>query len=327
MEIVYDLNGDLMNVRVSDSDTNDQVCNAKVSSRNLSGGYYRSLAFNPQSITTGDNGETDDDLIEFPDKEPSMALSYIANLRIYNRATIKEYYPEGTTADDNGNAKNGDTEANGTRLGGAMVDFVHNQINSENADDSKNYTRAINYPVVPPKNDEGKTFKGWKLIYSNGTDPVYPDGDITGGEEGENATRLKYAAVYGDLDVTENVHPVQDGYYYKEFSTILPIIEGNNYKTIDWFVYNDNAFRMKGSFDLTGYNENFSGEGNYVIGYVVYNIPEDYEDVTAIPQAHHEKMSPEELEQPTDEPHGTPEPEVSVSPAPSVAPEPTLDSE
>ena len=84
---------------------------------------------------------------------------------------------------------------------------------------------------------------------------------------------------------------------------------------------------MKGSFDLTGYNENFSGEGNYVIGYVVYNIPEDYEDVTAIPQAHHEKMSPEELEQPTDEPHGTPEPEVSVSPAPSVAPEPTLDSE
>lgn len=328
MEIIYDLNGDLMNVRVSESNTNNEICSAKVSSRNLSGGYYRSLAFNPQSITTGDNGETGDDLIEFPDKEPSMAISYIANLRIYNRATIKEYYPEGITADTDGNAQNGDKEANDTRLGGAMVDFVHNQVNSKNADASKNYTRAINYPVVPPKNDEGKTFKGWKLIYSNGTNPTYTDENKTGGTEGENATRLKYAAVYGDLPVTEKEHTGQDGYYYKEFRTILQIIEGSNYKTIDWFVYNNDQFRMKGSFDLTDLNlENFSGEGSYVIGYVVYNIPEDYEDVTAIPQAHHEKMSPEELAQATDEPHGTPKPEVSAAPAPSGAPKPTQDSE
>lgn len=327
MNIVYDLNGKLMNIKVSKAEDDELICDAKVSSRNLSGGYYRSIAFNPQSITTGDNGETGDDLVIFPDKEPSMAISYIANLRIYNRATIKEYYPEGTTADTDGSVKNGGTEANDTRLGGAIVDFVHNQINSENADDSENYARAINYPAVPPKNDEGKTFKGWKLIYSNGTDPVYPEGDIAGGEEGENATRLKYAAVYGDLDVTENVHPVQNGYYYKEFRTILPIIEGSNYKTIDWFVYNDNAFRMKGSFDLTELNlENFSGGGSYVVGYVVYNIPKDITNVTAIPQAHHDKMTNEELAQTTDEPHGTPEPMVSASPAPSGAPVPTQSS-
>ena len=84
---------------------------------------------------------------------------------------------------------------------------------------------------------------------------------------------------------------------------------------------------MKGSFDLTDLNlENFSGEGRYVIGYVVYNIPESYKNVMAIPQAHYEQMTEEELEQATDEPHGTPEPEVSASPAPSGAPVPTQSS-
>lgn len=329
MEIIYDLNGDLMNVRVSESDTNNEICSAKVSSRNLSEGYYRSLAFNPQSITTGDNGETGDDLIEFPDKEPSMAISYIANLRIYNRATIMEYYPEGTTSDAYGDAKNGESKANNTRLGGAMVNFVHNQVNSENIDDSTYYTRAINYPAVPPKNDEGKTFKGWKLIYSNGTNPAYPEDGEIGGTEGENATRLKYAAVYDDLPVTEKEHTAENGYYYKEFSTVLPIIEGNNFKTIDWFVYNNDEFRMKGSFDLTELNlENFSGGGSYVVDYVVYNIPKDITNVKAIPQAHYDEMEADELAQPTDEPHGMPEPTmVPASPAPSGAPKPTQDSE
>lgn len=328
MDIVYDLNGTLMKVRVSKSDNNETVCETNVSSRNLSGGYYRSVAFNPQSITTGDNGETGDELVTFPDKEPSMAISYIANLRIYNRATIMEYYPEGTTSDAYGDAKNGESKANNTRLGGAMVNFVHNQVNSENIDDSTYYTRAINYPAVPPKNDEGKTFKGWKLIYSNGTNPAYPEDGEIGGTEGENATRLKYAAVYDDLPVTEKEHTAENGYYYKEFSTVLPIIEGNNFKTVDWFVYNNDEFRMKGSFDLTSLNlENFSGEGSYVIGYVVYNIPESYNNITALPQAHHDQMTEDELSQSTDEPHGSPEPMVSSSPAPSGAPAPTQDSE
>lgn len=317
LQLVYDQGDSSIEVRLFDAD-GSLLSDRVVDARNLKIGYYRVLQINPPQIPT-----TSDDA-GLPEREPSMAETYIANLRVYNRGVIAEYYPEGYTADENGNAIYNNQESNGDRLASRVIDFVHDSVGDENTDPLVSFGAM----PTPPKNDEGKTFKGWKLIYSNGTDPVYPKVDITGGEEGKNATRLKYAAVYGDLDVTEKEHPEKDGYYYKEFSTTLPIIEGNNYKTIDWFVYNDNAFRMKGSFDLTGYNENFSGEGNYVIDYVVYNIPEDYEDVTAIPQAHHEKMSPEELAQTTDEPHGTPEPTmVPASPAPSGAPKPTQDSE
>ena len=325
MQIVYDLNDTNMRVIVTKQSDNSEVANATVRSRGLSSGYYRALAFNPESITTGDNGEEEgtEAYEAFPVKEPSMALTYIANLRIYNRATIEEYYPEGATTQNSENVTINNREANSQRLGAVITNFVRDQVEG-GANIASDYERTYNYPVIPPKNDEGKTFKGWKLIYSNGE-----GSDINSGTIGENATRIKYAAVYDYLDVeSAESSPIND-YYYKVFKTSLDIMDPN-YTTIDWFVYNNDSFRMVGRFDLRGLPV-LTGDGTYDIGYVVYNIPVGDSNVTAIPQAHHVPMTNEEKEEitatplPSNKPNdpGTPAtsmPQPSNAPTPSSAP-------
>lgn len=325
MQIIYDLNDPTMRVIVTDNAETETkpIADATVNSRGLVGGYYRGVAFNPQSITTGDNGEDKDDTenyVSFPAKEPSMATVYVANLRIYNRATITEYYPEGAEADGNGDVTIDEHSANNERLGYILSDFVRDRVGDNTSDNV--YTRYENYPVVPPKNDDGKTFTGWDLIYTNGT-----NGDIENGTVGEDATRIKYAAVYGDLPVDSVKSDLEKGYYYMTFWTDLPILTPN-YNTIQWYVYakegseTDYTYRMTGDFDLTGIHTQLSGDGNYRIGYVVYNIPDEYTDVIALPQAHHDQVDKTE---PTATPipaGATPSPFATAQPQPSDAPGP-----
>lgn len=325
MQIIYDLNDPTMRVIVTDNAETETkpIADATVNSRGLVGGYYRGVAFNPQSITTGDNGEDKDDTenyVSFPAKEPSMATVYVANLRIYNRATITEYYPEGAEADGNGDVTIDEQSANNERLGYILSDFVRDRVGDNTSDNV--YTRYENYPVVPPKNDDGKTFTGWKLIYTNGS-----DGNAESGTVGENATRIKYAAVYGDLPVDSVKSDLEKGYYYMTFWTDLPIMTPN-YNTIQWYVYarensdTNYTYRMTGDFDLTGIHTQLSGDGNYRIGYVVYNIPETYADVIALPQAHHVPVKTDEPTA-TELPAGaTPSPFATAQPKPSDAPGP-----
>ncbi len=315
MQIVYDLNDTNMLVTVTQQNNNNPVADGVlVRSRNLVGGYYREVAFNPESIFTGTNGEapdsTDspdntDSYEEFPHKEPSMALAYIANLRIYNRATIEEYYPEGATADTYGNVTINNEQANSKRLGAVVNNFVRDQVEG-GSDAASDYIRSENYPVTPPKSETGKTFKRWKVIYSNA--------------DNESATRIKYAPVYEMLTADSITGDTNDGYYYKVFYTDLPILE-NNYKTIDWYVYNGDQFRMWGNFDLTKL-PHMTGEAEYRIGYVVYNIPVSDDNIIALPQAHHEAMTDDDKAQPTATPLPTNEPTNPGAEAPDMTPPP-----
>ena len=315
MQVVYDLNDTNMRVTVTQQNNNEPIANGVlVRSRNLVGGYYREVAFNPESIFTGTNGEapdsTDspdntDSYEEFPHKEPSMALAYIANLRIYNRATIEEYYPEGATADTDGDVTINGTNANSERLGVVINNFVRDQVEG-GSDAASDYIRSENYPVTPPKSEAGKTFKKWEVIYRNA--------------DNESATRIKYAPVYEMLTADSITGDTNDGYYYKVFYTDLPILE-NNYKTIDWYVYNEDQFRMWGNFDLTNL-PHMTGEAEYRIGYVVYNIPDEDQNIIALPQAHHEAMTDDDKAQPTATPLPTNEPTNPGTEAPDMTPPP-----
>lgn len=315
MQVVYDLNDTNMRVTVTQQNDNEQVANGVlVRSRNLVGGYYREVAFNPESIFTGTNGEapdsTDspdntDSYEEFPHKEPSMALAYIANLRIYNRATIEEYYPEGATADTDGDVTINGTNANSERRGVVINNFVRDQVEG-GSDAASDYIRSENYPVAPPKSETGKTFKRWEVIYSNA--------------DNEPATRIKYAPIYEMLTADSITGDTNDGYYYKVFYTDLPILE-NNYKTIDWYVYNGDQFRMWGNFDLRNLETHLEGSGYYQIGYVVYNIPYEDQNIIALPQAHHEAMTDDKT-QPTATPLPTNETTTPGTEAPDMTPPP-----
>lgn len=317
-KLVYDLHDNIIQIIVLD-DSGTEIANKTVDARNLKDSYYRKLCFNPASITT-----VGDDQEQLPDKQPSMAETYIANLRIYNRAVVTEYYPEGITAVQTvgehkqpGDAvDSGGTVVNSQRLASVVTDFVHDQVGTN----SNTVTRSAGALPVPPLNSEGKTFAGWKLIYSNGS-----GADIENGNAGANATRLKYAAVYEYLSADSEQSSPENGYYYKVFTTDLDIMDPN-FTTIDWYVYNNQDFRMLGRFDLTSIHTNLSGEGQYRIGYVVYNIPVSDDNITAIPQAHHVPMTDEEKAEPTATPHPDgaiePGPEATSMPKPSGAPMP-----
>lgn len=317
-QLVYDLHDPEIQIIVVD-DTGTEIANKTVDARNLYDSYYRKVCFNPPAIkTVGDDQE------QLPDKQPSMAVTYIANLRIYNRAVVTEYYPEGITAvqtsDDNmqpGDAVGSDaTAANSQRLASIVTDFVHDQV----GDDSSSVSINVGALPVPPLNSEGKTFSGWTLIYSNGS-----GADIDNGSAGNNATRLKYAAEYDYLSADSVQSSPDKGYYYKVFTTDLNIMDPN-FTTIDWYVYNDQDFRMLGRFDLTSIHTQLSGNGQYRIGYVVYNIPVSDSKISAIPQAHHVPMTEEEKAEPTATPHpegaAEPGPEATSMPKPSGAPMP-----
>lgn len=317
-KLVYDLHDNIIQIIVLD-DSGTEIANKTVDARNLKDSYYRKICFNPASITT-----VGDDQEQLPDKQPSMAETYIANLRIYNRAVVTEYYPEGITAVQTvgehkqpGDAvDSGGTVVNSQRLASVVTDFVHDQVGTN----SNTVTRSAGALPVPPLNSEGKTFAGWKLIYSNGS-----GADIENGNAGANATRLKYAAVYEYLSADSEQSSPENGYYYKVFTTDLGIMNPN-FTTIDWYVYNNQDFRMLGRFDLTSIHTNLSGEGQYRIGYVVYNIPVSDDNITAIPQAHHVPMTDEEKAEPTATPHPDgaikPGPEATSMPKPSGAPMP-----
>lgn len=312
MQLEYDFLDSVMRVNVYDGET--EIASSVVGTRTLNNNYYRQLCFNPASIVTVGASETTPSGNELPEREPSMALTYIANLRIYNRATVKEYYPEGTIANPStGDAINEAYETvNDTRIGSLATDFVQNQVSGDNK--SQSGKAVLVGTLDPPKSSDGKTFSGWKLIYSNG--------------DGENATRLKYVPEYSDLPVDSAVSDTGGGYYYKTFWTDIPIISGNNFKTVEWYVYaksNENSnyeFRMSGDFDMTKHTTVLTGEGKYRVGYVVYNIPDSMNDVIALPQAHHEPVNTEATLA-TPLPNGaTPGPYASSMPEPSDAPEP-----
>ena len=321
MQLEYDFLDSVMRVNVYDGET--EIASSVVGTRTLNNNYYRQLCFNPASIVTvGASETTPSGSTGLPAREPSMALTYIANLRIYNRATVKEYYPEGTTANETtGDAMNGSTKANQTRIGSIATDFIAWQVND--SDPSTNSTAVLVGTLDPPKSSDGKTFSGWKLIYSNGS-----NSNIESNNEGTNATRLKYVPEYSDLPVDSAVSDTGGGYYYKTFWTDIPIISGNNFKTVEWYVYaksNENSnyeFRMSGDFDMTEHTTVLTGEGKYRVGYVVYNIPDSMIDVIALPQAHHEPVNTEATLA-TPLPNGaTPGPYASSMPEPSDAPEP-----
>ncbi len=316
MTLIYDLKDDNMKVILSDGNTD--IAERIVSARNLNGSHYRQLQFNAPSITTVGNTT-----MQAPDREPSMAETYIANLRIYNRATVIEYYPEGTianpsTGDAINEADEADEAVNDTRIGSLATDFVQNQVSGD--DKSQSGKAVLVGTLDPPKSSDGRTFMGWKLIYSNGERPEYPTSEAVGGAVGNNANRIKYAAVYGALtsDSVESTH--DNGYYYKVFYTDLPILE-NNYKTIDWYVYNGYQFRMWGNFDLTNL-PHMTGEAEYRIGYVVYNIPVSDYNIIALPQAHHEAMTYDDKAQPTATPLPTNETTNPGTEAPAMTPPP-----
>lgn len=322
MQLEYDFLDSVMRVTLYDGE--DEIARSVVGTRTLYDNYYRQLCFNPESIVTvGANETTTSGSTGLPAREPSMALTYIANLRIYNRATVKEYYPEGTIADqETGDAMNDETKANKTRIGSIATDFIAGQVND--SDPSTNSKAVLVGTLDPPKSSDGKTFSGWKLIYSNGS-----DSDIESNNEGTNATRLKYVPEYSDLPVDSVVSDTDNGYYYKTFWTDIPIISGNNFKTVEWYVYSkadegsNYEFRMSGDFDMTKHTTVLTGDGKYRVGYVVYNIPDSMKDVIALPQAHHDPVS-------TDRPLATPLPSDATTPGtaapsmpkPSDAPEP-----
>lgn len=322
MQLEYDFLDSVMRVNVYDGQS--EIASSVVGTRTLNNNYYRQLCFNPGSIVTvGANETTTSGSTGLPAREPSMALTYIANLRIYNRATVKEYYPEGTIADqETGDAMNDETKANKTRIGSIATDFIAGQVND--SDPSTNSKAVLVGTLDPPKSSDGKTFSGWKLIYSNGS-----DSDIESNNEGTNATRLKYVPEYSDLPVDSVVSDTDNGYYYKTFWTDIPIISGNNFKTVEWYVYSkadegsNYEFRMSGDFDMTKHTTVLTGDGKYRVGYVVYNIPDSMKDVIALPQAHHDPVS-------TDRPLATPLPSDATTPGtaapsmpkPSDAPEP-----
>ena len=320
MTLIYDLKDDNMKVILSDGNTD--ISERTVSARNLNGSHYRQLQFNAPSITTVGNTT-----MQAPDREPSMAETYIANLRIYNRATVIEYYPEGTianpsTGDAINEADEADEAVNDTRIGSLATDFVQNQVSGD--DKSQSGKAVLVGTLDPPKSSDGKTFSGWKLIYSNGS-----NSNIESNNEGTNATRLKYVPEYSDLPVDSAVSDTGGGYYYKTFWTDIPIISGNNFKTVEWYVYaksnenNNYEFRMSGDFDMTEHTTVLTGEGKYRVGYVVYNIPDSMKDVIALPQAHHEPVNTEAtLATPLPNDATTPGPEATSMPKPSDAPEP-----
>lgn len=302
-QLVYDMHDTDIQVIVKDGDK--EIANAVVNARNLYDSYYRKICFNQAEIATVGNEQED-----LPNKQPSMAETYIANLRIYNRAVVTEYYPEGVTAVTEqiaeyglGDALDNGTTANTQRLASVVTDFVRDQV----GDGVSAASRTVGALPVPPKNSEGKTFTGWKLIYSNGEGASYTEGSES---PGEAATRLKYAAVYDYLTSDSTESDKSSGYYYKVFSTNLDIMDPN-FSTIDWYVYDNQGFRMLGRFDLSTIHTQLSGSGKYAIGYVVYNIPKS-ETITAIPQAHHEPMSDGEKAEPT----ATPHPEGATEPGP-----------
>ncbi|MGN0163388.1 MAG: hypothetical protein ACI4EA_07395, partial [Candidatus Ornithomonoglobus sp.] len=290
MQLVFDYNESNIQVIVTDENS-ETVANQTVGSRSLNPGYYRTITFNPSSITTGG-----DDTVTFPAKEPSMAETYITNLRVYNRATIKEFYPEGTTADESGNAiaptksseapaalseddteeANGTTYANNTRLGSRLESFVRDQVeNGATINIAKTFIPEDNKLDIIPPAVEDKTFVGWKLIYSNG------DGaDIENGVEGTDATRLKYAAVYKELDVAESFTsaPDENNLYYKVFSITLKNDDyANNYQKIRWTTFNNGTQLMSGIWNLDEVLPEMTNTSSYTFGHVVYNIPTQIE--------------------------------------------------
>lgn len=291
MRLVYDFNGANMEISVTD-DAGKSVVDTQVGARTLSGGYYRGIRINPATITTGGDDSID---VSFPAKEPSMATAYIGNLRIYNRATIKEFYPTGTTADVNGNAKAPGTEqadANYTRLGTRLIDFVKDQVGSGVTNPS--FIPADNsLAIVPPAVDD-KTFCGWKLIYSNGE-----GANTDTGAEGSGATRLKYAALYEELPVTEiKTSTPKNGYYYKVFQISLSNYDyADNYQKIAWTTYKDNEKLMSGIWNLEDVLPHMTDVSSYTFAHVVYNIPDTVASsgVTAKAQALNESWSDADL--------------------------------
>lgn len=179
MTIIYDHYDEKEKVVLYDGDT--EIASKDVRVRNLNKSFYRAIWINRNEINSGD----------CPSFKPSMATTYIANLRIYNRGVLQEFYPEGSTVSENtmGEIKNADgNSANDSRLGAYVGTFVMNQVegNDVTASDS-----TVKWGSIPSDVSvaNGYKFTGWKLIYQNGTGADATDVTNTG-----DSTRLKYAA-------------------------------------------------------------------------------------------------------------------------------------
>ncbi|MGN1116229.1 MAG: hypothetical protein ACI4TH_06660, partial [Candidatus Ornithomonoglobus sp.] len=286
MQLVFDHNESNIQVIVKD-ETGASIADSTVGSRSLNPGYYRSITFNPPSITTGG-----DDTVTFPVKEPSMALTYIANLRVYNRAALREYYPEGTTTDASGNAYSSgiqteSTLANSSRLGSRLTDFTKDEVGTNAT--SPTFTAADNNSAIVPPDKKGYTFTGWKLIYSNGTDAVIGENE----SEGSDATRLKYAATYTedptDTEGTRSHVTAENGMYYMLFEAALPIPNSlAPYDSIKWTTYQSEEEKMTGIWKID-WGETLptaSGDGGIVFGYGIYKIPREIDSSTISVSAH-----------------------------------------
>ena len=176
--IVYDQKDRYEQVILTDG--GNELANARVYARNLHSSYYRALWINRPSIPVG---------TESVSLEHSMADTYIANFRIYNRGVLQEFYPENTTAEETGDAQNADSEAaNDTRLGAYVSSFVMNQVEGDDVDGT-----TTTYGAVPeaPEAAEGEKFVCWQRIYQNGTSASENDITLIG-----DASKIKYAATY-----------------------------------------------------------------------------------------------------------------------------------
>lgn len=290
MQIIFDDLNTTMQINVKRSGADTYTTTAYVGSRNLSAGYYRAISINSSKITTGDNGSSDSEYVSFPVREPSMATTYIANLRVYNRAVLREYYDYGTTADQTtADAVLNNATVNSSRLG-TVLEYVTNQVQGEdgatsvnimnsgnNTINTKNSTRKIN----SPSERAGKTFAGWRLIYSNGTGatPSNSTDSNDGANEGTNANRLKYAAIYIDDPTgtpTGSSTPTE-GKYYMLFEAALPSPDAvAPYDSIQWTVtQKEEGTHMTGIWKIEWGSDlpNITGGSNIVFGYGIYKIP------------------------------------------------------
>ena len=177
--VVYDQSDRYEQVIVKDGNT--ELANERVYARNLHSSYYRAVWINRPAIPVG---------TESVSLEHSMADTYIANFRIYNRGVLQEFYPEDTLAMENGDAVKNETAANDTRLGAYVGTFVKNQVEG---DDYTGETETLGRVPEAPEAAEGQKFTGWQKIYQNGT--TASETDIT---ETGDATRIKYVASYAE---------------------------------------------------------------------------------------------------------------------------------
>ncbi|MGM9936412.1 MAG: hypothetical protein ACI38A_03620, partial [Candidatus Ornithomonoglobus sp.] len=298
MQIIFDDLNPTIQINVKESGADSYPTQVIVSSRNLGGtgttlgGYYRAIKINPPTITTGSSV---DKTVTFPVREPSMATTYIANLRVYNRAVLREYYDYGTTADqDTGDALLGGNKVNSSRLG-TIREFVMNQVEGEDGTSSVTITSNANSnnagAINSPSDVAGKTFTGWDLIYSNGTDAVIGENE----SEGTDATRLKYAATYiddpTDTEGTRSHVTAENGMYYMLFEATLPIPDTlAPYDSIRWTATQsgENGKTITGIWKIN-WGETLptaSGDGGIVFGYGIYKIPKEIDSSTISVSAH-----------------------------------------